>query len=156
MPLVPPPGMRGGSSHRKRGAGKNGFNRRAGERGRRYRCGSEYHLLPKCPIKQEPKAPAPARNPPSNPRSSFSSITLEDSPPDSKAVEHSFPTSLKVDRPIFYARNESVVILDAGATANLVCFQWLGHRNELLAIRGLPKVASYPAHALFKFGDGRT
>ena len=71
-------------------------------------------------------------------------------------MERSFTTFLKVGRPVFYAQNESVVILDTGATANLVCFQWLRHHNELLAQRGLPKVAIYPAHALFKFGDGRT
>ena len=112
---------------------KNGFNRRTGERNRRYRCGSEYHLLPECPIKREPKALAAARNPPSNPGSPFSSIILEDSPPGNKSAEHYCTTSLKVDRPIFYAQNESVVILDAGATANLVCFRCLRRHNELLA-----------------------
>ena len=70
-------------------------------------------------------------------------------------MEHSFTTSFTGDRPIFYAHNNSVVILDAGATANLVCFNWLSHHNELLTRRGLPKVASYPAHAMFKFGGGR-
>ena len=49
-----------------------------------------------------------------------------------------------------------MAILDTGATANLVCFQWLRHHNELLASKGLPEVSSYPAHAMFKFGDGRT
>ena len=107
-------------------------------------------------MKQENKAPAPLSTPPSNPRSPFSSVTLEDSPPGNKSAEHSFTTSLKVDFPILYAQNESVVILDAGATANLVCFQWLRRHNELLASKGLPEVSSYPAHAMFKFGDGRT
>ena len=32
---------------------KNGFNRRTGGRNRRYRSGSEYHLLPKYPTRQE-------------------------------------------------------------------------------------------------------
>ena len=59
---------------------KNGFNRRTGERNRCYRCGSGYHLLPKCPMKQENKTPVQLPTPPSAPRSSFSSITLEDSP----------------------------------------------------------------------------
>ena len=70
-------------------------------------------------MKQEPKAPAPLSKPPSNPRSSFSSITLEDSPADNKSAEHSFTTLLKVGHPILYAQNggalarhESVVILD--------------------------------------------
>ena len=46
-------------------------------------------------------------------------------------------------------------ILDAGAPANLVCFQWLRRHNELLASRGSPAVSTYPARATFKFGDGR-
>ena len=71
-------------------------------------------------------------------------------------MEHSFATSLKAGRPVFYAQNESVVILDAEAAANLVCFQWLRRHNELLAQRGLTKVVSFPAHPLFKFGRGRT
>ena len=29
---------------------KNGFHRRTGERNCCYRCGSEYHLLPQCPV----------------------------------------------------------------------------------------------------------
>ena len=139
----------------KGGKERNGFNRRTGERNRCYGCGSEYHLLPKCPTKQEKKGPVALPPPPSTPRSSFSSITLEDTPQDANVLEHSFTTSLSKDRPIFYAHNDSVVILDTGATANLVCFNWLAHHNDLLARRGLPKVVSYPAHAMFKFGDGR-
>ena len=60
-----------------------------------------------------------------------------------------------MDCAILYAKNECVVILDTGATANLVCFQWLRHQNELLASRGLLEAPSFPAHAMFKFGDGR-
>ena len=71
-------------------------------------------------------------------------------------MEHSFTTSLEADCPIFYSEDESVVILDTGATVNLVCFQWLRLHNELLARRGVPKVSTYQAHATFKFGDGRT
>ena len=54
---------------------KNGFNRRTGERNRRYRCGSEYYPMPKCPKNQENKVPAQLSTPPSAPRSPFSSIT---------------------------------------------------------------------------------
>ena len=86
----------------KGGQEKNGFNRRTGERNRCYGCGSEYHLLPKCPSKQDRRAQNPAPSPSSNPRSSFSSITLEDSPQDINAVQHSFTTSLSKDRPIFF------------------------------------------------------
>lgn len=139
----------------KGGREKNGFNRRTGERNRCYGCGSEYHLLPKCPNKQERKAPVSLPPQPSAPRSSFSFITLEDDPHAANVVEHSFVTSLSKGRPILYAHNDSVVIMDTGATANLVCFNWLSHHKYLLARRGLPKVDSYPAHAMFKFGDGR-
>ena len=48
-----------------------------------------------------------------------------------------------------------MVILDTGAAANLVCFNWLSRHNNLLPKRSLPKVVSYPAHAMFKFGGGR-
>ena len=61
-----------------------------------------------------------------------------------------------MDCPIFYAKDESVVILDTGATANLVRLQWLRRHNGLLASRGFPEVSTFPAHATFKFGDGRT
>ena len=107
-------------------------------------------------MRQENKVPAPPVAPPSLPRSSFSTITLEDTPSEQKSAEHSFTTSLKVGCPIFYAKDESVVILDTGATANLACFQWLRRHNELLARRGFPTVSTYQAHATFKFGDGRT
>ena len=53
-------------------------------------------------------------------------------------------------------RDDSVVVLDTGATANLVCFRWLSHHNSLLEQQGLPRVLTYPAQARFKFGDGRT
>ena len=89
----------------KRAQEKNGFNRRTGGRNRCYRRGSEYHLLPKCPTRQETKAPAPPSAPPSLPRSPFSTITSEDAPSERKSVEHSFTTSLKVGCPTFYAKN---------------------------------------------------
>ena len=111
---------------------KNGFNRRTGGRNRCCRRGSENHVLPKCPVRLENKPPAPPSAPPSIPRSSFSSITLEDTPSERKSVERSFTASSKADFPIFYAKNESVDILDSGATANLARLQWLRRHNELL------------------------
>ena len=97
---------------------KNGCNRRTGERNRCYRRGSEYHLLPECPMKQDKPAPAPPVAPPSLPRSSFSTITLEDTPSETKSAGHSFTTSLKAHCPVFCAKDESVVVLDTGATAD--------------------------------------
>ena len=130
---------------KKGGRGKKGCNRRIGERNRCYRRGSEYHLLPKCPMKQDKPAPAPSVVPPSLPRSAFSTITLEDTPSEPKSVEHFLTTCLKADRPISYAKDESVAILDTGAAANLVCPQWLRRHNELLARRGFPQVPTYQA-----------
>ena len=153
---VPPTNPWGGSRPKKGEQEKNGSNRRTGERNRRYRCGTEYHLLPKCPLRQGKPAPAPSVAPPFLPRSSFPTITLEATPPEPKSVEHSLTTSLKADCPIFYAKDESVVILDTGATANLARSQWLRRHNELLARRGFPPVSTYQAHATFKFGGGRT
>ena len=71
-------------------------------------------------------------------------------------MEQSFTAPLKAGSPIFYAKDESSVISDTGAAANLVRFQRLRRHNELLAHRGLPAVSTYQAHATFKFGDGRT
>ena len=45
---------------------------------------------------------------------------------------------------------DSVAALDAGDTANLVCRQWLGHQNTLLA-----RADTHPACARSEFGDGR-
>ena len=50
---------------------------------------------------------------------------------------------------------DSFVIPDTGATAKLVCFWSLTHRNSLLGETGLLGFATYPAQATSKFGDGR-
>ena len=134
------------------GQEKNGFNRRTGERNRRYGCGSEYHLLPKRPTKMGKKVSAPTPPPSSTPRSPFSSITLEDSPQDVNSAQHSVSTSLTKDRPVFYAQNDSVVILDTGATANLVCFSWLARHNRTLERHEVPRVTTYPALATGALG----
>ena len=107
-------------------------------------------------MRQENKVSLPSVVPPSLPRSTFPTITLEDTLPEQKSVGHSFTASLKVGCPIFYARDESAASLDSGATANLACFQWLRRPNELLASRGFPAASTYQAHATFKFGGGRT
>ena len=49
----------------------------------------------------------------------------------------------------------SVVVLDTGAAANLVCFRSLAHHNRILERRGIPRVTTYPSQARFRFGDGR-
>ena len=52
-------------------------------------------------------------------------------------------------------REDNAVILNAGATANLVCSWRLNHHNSPSEKVGLPRVPTYPAQARFKFGDGR-
>ena len=49
----------------------------------------------------------------------------------------------------------SVAALGSGATANLVRFSWLAHRNKFLEIHRFLRVATYPPKARFRFGDGR-
>ena len=70
--------------------------------------------------------------------------------------EQSFSTSLDSGCQLVCMRDDSVVVLETGATANLVCFRWLSHRNSRLEKKGFPRVMTYPAQARFKFGDGRT
>ena len=49
----------------------------------------------------------------------------------------------------------SVVVLDTGATANLVCFRCLDHHNRLAERHGFRRVSTYPQKARFRLGDGR-
>ena len=54
------------------------------------------------------------------------------------------------------ARNRTALrFLDNGAAANVVCLRWLEHHNRVLQRKGFLLVATYPAFARFKFGDGR-
>ena len=53
------------------------------------------------------------------------------------------------------SNSESAAVLDTGATANLVCYKWLGTRNSFLGRREMEKAVPYPSNARFKFGDGR-
>ena len=110
----------------------------------------------------------PSPSPPPNfvLRSSFSSIAMdpapsvcsESSPPETKAEGHTeqpFSTPLDSGCQLVCMRDDSVVVLDTGAAANLVCFRWLSHQSSLLERKGFPRVLTYPAQARFKFGDGR-
>ena len=44
---------------------------------------------------------------------------------------------------------------DTGATAKLICFKWSGHHSSISKKREIARAQPYPAHARFKFGDGR-
>ena len=48
-----------------------------------------------------------------------------------------------------------MIVLDTGATANLVCFSWLARLNRILKRRGIPRAATHPSRARSRFGDGR-
>ena len=98
---------------------RNGFNRRAGERNRCYSCGSELHLLPKCPKRTNSSPANPPPSPPTNyaPRSSFppsamgpaTSVRSESSPPEKKVegqTEQSFSTPLESGCQLVCMRDE--------------------------------------------------
>ena len=69
--------------------------------------------------------------------------------------EQSFRTTLEAGSPLICAQEGSVGILDAGATANLVCVRWLTHHDSFLGKMGLPRGPTNPAKARLKFGGGR-
>ena len=50
---------------------------------------------------------------------------------------------------------DSLVVLDTGAAADLVCFRWLGHRSRISERRGYQKVSTSPLSAIVRFGNGR-
>ena len=52
-------------------------------------------------------------------------------------------------------KEDSVVTLDTGATANPLRFRWPKTHNSMLGKIGLPRVTTYPSQARFEFGDGR-
>ena len=72
------------------------------------------------------------------------------------SIEQAFSTSLDSGFQLVCMRDDSAVVLDTGATANLACFRWLSRRNSLPEQKGFPRVLTYPAQARFKFGDGRS
>ena len=49
----------------------------------------------------------------------------------------------------------TVAVLDTGATANLVCFEWFENHNSHMQKLGIPEVSTYPTAARFEFCDGR-
>ena len=51
--------------------------------------------------------------------------------------------------------NDSVVIIDTGASANLVGAKWLEKRNQILRSIGRPQARVKEAFASFRYGDGR-
>ena len=72
-----------------------------------------------------------------------------------RPYERSFSTNLETGGRFANVRDDSVVVLDTGATANSVCFKWLGNHNSYLRKLGSQKVAPPPTTARLKCGDGR-
>ena len=66
--------------------------------------------------------------------------------------EQSFSTTLEAGSQLICARENSLVIPDAGATASQVRLRWLNHHNSMLGKVGLPRVSTYPAQVRYKFG----
>ena len=69
--------------------------------------------------------------------------------------EPPFATTLDAGRLFLVSEEDSVLVLDSGFTANLVCFRWLEHRNRLLEEKGCQKASPDPSAARVRFGDGR-
>ena len=53
------------------------------------------------------------------------------------------------------AQDGGAVVLDTGATANLVGYSWLARQNRILERRGTLRATTLPSKATFRFGDGR-
>ena len=69
--------------------------------------------------------------------------------------ERSFSSTLEVGGQFVCVHDDSVGELETGATANLVCFKWLGNHNSHLQKTGILQVRTYPTMARFRYGDGR-
>ena len=141
----------------KRSAGKvrgdgqtlDGFNRRTGKRRRRDRRDSEYHQAPKCPRRETPggefspatqeraKATRPSYSPMSTDIPVFAQ-EVERLGRDERpgAREQSFSAPMDMGNLFLVSAEDSVVVLDTGATANLGCFRWLEQHTSFIAQHG--------------------
>ena len=164
----------GRSSQKGRGPPKRGgqtlnrSNRIRGLRNRRYRRDSEYRLAPRRPWRETPRgdgSPFPrGRDRPYRPP--FAPISMETPvlPQTAESVGEREAGSTCAQSPVtkvdageaFMASQEdSVGVLDSGATANLVCCSCLAHQKRILERHGIPRVTAYPARARFRFEEGR-
>ena len=122
----------------------NQINPRTGYRNCCYDCGSGFHLLPQCPGQQ----PQAARK---------VSIAMETANQDGKVDLGGgvYTASLELDSTCGGLERPSKVILDTGASANLVGVSWLDTHNAILKALGRPQAKITPAFASFRYGDGR-
>ena len=123
----------------------NRVNPRTGYRNRCFGCGSEFHLLPNCPG----NVPQDARR-----------VSISMDPPERHAGGPSagnvYQTSINMGLALTSVAHDSVVIIDTGASANLVGADWLEKRNLILQSIGRPQAGVREASASFRYGDGRT
>ena len=69
--------------------------------------------------------------------------------------EQSFVTTVGAEGACMVSREDGVVALGAGATANLVYFSRLARHNRILERHRVPRVTSYPSQSRFRFGYWR-
>ena len=146
----------------------SGSHRHAGEGNRCYTCDGEYHLAPWRPQRRQWK-PAIAANPPSvnkAPRSPFPPIFKENpvsvcmdacrSPKDGSGnCEPSSPTTSEPGSQLFFAKDDSAVILGYRSSSQSCMFSVFEPSLSSAGEMGLPRVTANPAQARFEFGDGR-
>ena len=71
-----------------------------------------------------------------------------------RSQKHSLPTTIELGGQFVGAESESVAVLDTGATAIFVCYEWLERRDLVLGEHGFPKAIPYLSAARFEFGVG--
>ena len=144
-------------SHAAEGGGQklNGFNHEAGLRNRRYRGDSECHLAPRCPWRDTPRGDGsslPQQRDRAH-RPSYSSISMETPAPaqgaghTGKAATESecgqpFATTIGMGGLFLVSPEDSVVVLDTGAAANLESFSWLARHHRILEKNGVPRATT--------------
>ena len=67
----------------------------------------------------------------------------------------SFSTTVDLRGQSLRTCEDSVVVLETGAAANMARFRRLGNRKFLLGEKGSSRISTYPARARYKIGDGR-
>ena len=139
----------------------NGFSRKTGLRNRRYRRDSEYHHAPRCPWRDTPRGGGGSlsQGRDRSYRPPYSSISMETPvfPHKAESAGETETGDATADAgDVFMApQADSMVALDTGAAANLVCLSWLARHNRSLERREIPREPAHPSKARFRFRDGR-
>ena len=60
-----------------------------------------------------------------------------------RSRENSFPTTVELGGQFAATQSDSVLVLDTGATANLVCYTWSGNHNLFFGKKGIAKALPY-------------